>query len=356
MRTAVALLLLACLSCAIDIQYYYGEGCPHCAATEAALADLQDDYGLVIDKHEVYHDAVMRERMFMEYDAHGVDIRNGGVPTTIIDGRTFIVGQMEKDEWAGLFEECEEGCPERVLTHESSAFMESDGTAQITLPIILGAALVDSINPCTIAVMIILISAVLYSKGRRDALTLGIIFASTIFIMYLLYGFGILHAITTFELTRLFYTIVTAMAFILALLEVRAFIDYRPGMMAVEMPMFLRPHVKSVASGATSPIAVVIAAMLCSVFLLPCSSGPYLIVLGLIAKAATLVTISYLILYNLIFVLPMLVISVLIYLGKTTVQKVGAAKDRYIRYIHLVSGIILFILFFLMLTQLQQVF
>jgi len=103
-------------------------------------------------------------------------------------------------------------------------------------------------------------------------------------------------------------------------------------------------------------IAVIISAVFCSIFLIPCSSGPYLIVLGQLAKSATLQTVSYLILYNFIFILPMLLLTILIYFGKTTVEKVGTAKEKYIRIIHLISGIILFILFFLMTYQLQQVF
>jgi cytochrome c biogenesis protein CcdA len=165
-----------------------------------------------------------------------------------------------------------------------------------------------------------------------------------------------MHAITTLELTRVFYLIVTVAAFVLAMMEIRAFIDYKPGFMAVEMPMFLRPYAKKVTSEATSSFGVILAAVFCSLFLIPCSSGPYLIVLGMLAKAATLQTVSYLLLYNFIFILPMLVITVLIFFGKTTVEKIGKAKDRYIRYIHLASGIILFILFFLMVTELSRIF
>jgi len=143
---------------------------------------------------------------------------------------------------------------------------------------------------------------------------------------------------------------------ILAVLEVRAFIDYRPGMMAVEMPMFLRPYAKEATSKATSPIGVIIAAMFCSLFLVPCSSGPYLLVLGMLAKAATIQTVSYLLLYNLIFILPMVLMTVAIYLGKTSVEKIHNLKEDYIKYIHLASGIILFVLFFIMLIQLEQLF
>jgi len=356
MRHILSFLLLLSVSFSIDVDYYYGQGCPHCASVEQILDGASEEYDLNVTKYEVYSDSDNRNELFQAYDRFGVDIRQGGVPTTIIEGKTFIVGEMTEKEWVAIFDQCQHECPEIVQTRASSAFLENDSTGQLTIPVLVGAAVVDSINPCTIAVMILLISAVLYAKGRKNALVSGLVFAWTIFFMYLFYGFGILQAISIFQITRIFYIIVTVMALLLALLEIRAFIDYRPGLAAVEMPMFLRPHVKDVTSKALTIPAVITAAVLCSLFLVPCSSGPYLLVLGLLAKAATLQTVSYLLLYNFIFILPMLIITVAIYFGKTTVEKIGEARDEYIRYIHLISGIILFVLFFLMMYELQRVF
>lgn len=356
MKLPLVLLILAAASFALNVDFYYGEGCSHCAATSEVFDDLSSDYDLDITRYEVYSNPENREAMFGLYERFGVDVRTGGVPTTIVDGKVFVVGEMEKEEWAQVFDDCLENCSERALKRESSEFLESGATARLTLPVLIGAALVDSINPCTIAVMVLLIGAVLYSKGRGQALASGLLFAFTIFIMYVLYGFGIMQAITTLEVTRIFYMVVTAAALVLAMMEIRAFIDYKPGFMAVEMPMFLRPYAKKVTSEATSPIGVIVAAIFCSLFLIPCSSGPYLIVLGMLARAATLQTVSYLLLYNFIFVLPMILITLLIFFGKTSVEKVGRAKDKYIRYIHLVSGVILFLLFFLMVMELARVF
>ncbi len=354
MKNILAFLLVFSLCFAVDVEQYYGIGCPHCGATYVLLDGFSEDYNLSIIRYEVYQDNSNREMMFGRYEDFGLDVRTGGVPTTILDGKTFIIGEIGEADLKVILDECKTSCPKKTVRHESSALLE--GGDESLLTVLIGAAIVDSINPCTIAVMILLIGAVLYSKGRRNALVSGLLFAFTIFIMYILYGFGILHAISTLEMTRIFYSVVTLAAFVLALMEIRAFIDYKPGMMAVEMPMFLRPHAKRVTSEATSPLGVVIAAVFCSLFLIPCSSGPYLIVLGMLAKAATLQTVSYLLLYNFIFILPMLIITVMIFFGKTTVEKVGKAKDKYIRYIHLVSGIILFLLFFLMVTELSRIF
>lgn len=47
----------------------------------------------------------------------------------------------------------------------------------------------------------------------------------------------------------------------------------------------------------------------------------------------------------------MVIIALTIYFGKTSTEKIGEAKERYIKHIHLFSGIILLILFLIMLNQ-----
>ena len=371
-RTILLLLLISC-SFALDISFYYGEGCPHCAATSQIFEDLGNDYGLNITKHEIYYDAAERAEFITQYEKFNYDVNSGGVPTTIIEEKTMIIGGMEESQWRDLFDACQDGrCPSGAFMHynleipdhgenitqivnetaRTDPIEEKNGMVAITYSVLIGAAIVDSINPCTIAVMVLLIGAVLHSKGKRSALSSGLIFSGVIFIMYMLYGLGIMKAITAFGLSTLFYGVVTVGALLLAIMEFNAYLNYKPGFFAVEMPMFMRPYAKNVTQNATSPLGVAVAALLCSLLLIPCSSGPYLVVLGMIAKAATLQTLFYLLIYNVFFVLPMVILTIAIYFGKTTVDKIGSAKEKYIKQIHLFSGIILFILFLIMLNEL----
>lgn len=354
---------MLCIANAIEVDFYYGEGCQHCSATESILEDLGASYPLSITEREVYGNAFERSRLISEYDRFGYDISKGGVPTTIVERDTLVIGELERSQWEILFRSCLEGkCIKGIQTKDN--FNETgagngltdpvvrDGESELTIPVLVGAALVDSINPCTVAVMVLLLGAIMMTKGRKKTFSSGLIFSAVIFIMYMLYGLGIMKAITAFGLGPLFYSVVTLGALVLAIMEFNAFINYKPGLMAVEMPMILRPYAKQVTQNATSPLGVAVAAVLCSLFLIPCSSGPYLIVLGMLAKSTTVQTISYLILYNLIFVLPMVIITAAIFFGRTTIDKVGEVKEKYIRHIHLISGLILLLLFLIMLREL----
>ncbi len=352
---ALGVLFLLSISYAINIDFYYGIGCPHCAATEKIFEKLGEEYELNITWHEVYYDSAERQRMFKEYERFGLDPMKGGVPTTIVDGKSFVVGELKEEHWRELFDLCEQGkCPEEVISEKDFAnkVEEKDTASTLTWPVLIGAAIVDSINPCTIAIMVLLLSTIMYTKGRKETLSAGILFAGVIFIMYILYGLGIIKAITTLEITHIFYAVVTLGALALAIMELNAYFNYKPGFFAVEMPMFLRPYARKVTENATSPFGVVAAAMFCSLFLIPCSSGPYLMVLGMIAKAVTLKTLTYLVVYNLFFIAPMVIITLLIYFGRTTVEKIGEAKEKYIKHLHLISGIILLGLFLIMMNEL----
>ncbi|MBD3397738.1 hypothetical protein GF412_01250 [Candidatus Micrarchaeota archaeon] len=366
MKKILLLLLLLSSAFAIEVIEYYGVGCPHCTRTAELLEGIQDEYNLTFVKKEVYQNADNRAEMFEVYEDFGEDPANGGVPTMLVEGKAMIIGELTEEQWRNLLEDCmEDECPEGVFTMKTidsahvpsvSEIREEDEYQALTLWGLVAAAIVDSVNPCTIAVMVMLMGIVLMSDGRKKMLLSGIVFTIVIFCAYVLMGLGILHVIDNPEVTNLFYGAATLGLFILAAMELNGYFNYKPGFFAVEMPMWLRPHAKRVIEGATSLPGVALAALFCSLFLLPCSSGPYLAVLAIISKAVTLQAMTYLLLYNLIFVLPMLIIVTAIYFGYTTIEKIGEAKEKYIRQIHLVSGIVLFLLFIYMASTFMGVF
>ncbi|MEM4271977.1 MAG: hypothetical protein QXH30_00120 [Candidatus Bilamarchaeaceae archaeon] len=350
MKSLVLALLLISSLCAIEIIDYYGVGCPHCAQTDMVLSSLEGKYDFTVIKKEVRSNPANLEEMLAAYRQFGQDPNSGGVPTLVIDNTTMIVGEMPKEKWERLLDDCSSSkCPAGVFTRDT---LYADGggptpaqVQELTVFSLVAAALVDSINPCTIAVMAMLLGMILISDGRKKMLVSGLLFISIVFICYLAMGLGILKVIDSPALTNIFYSLATIGLLVIAALEIRAYFEYKPGFLAIEMPTFLRPYAKAVIEKATSLPGIAVAALFCSIFLLPCSSGPYLAVLAILAKGATAEYMGYLILYNIIFVLPMVAVTLAIYGGYTTVEKVGEAKEKFIREIHLISGVILFLVF-----------
>ena len=68
----------------------------------------------------------------------------------------------------------------------------------------------------------------------------------------------------------------------------------------MEVPISWRPRLKAVIKGITSVPGAFLVGFVVSLFLLPCTSGPYIVILGLLAKTTTRnYALLLLLLYNL---------------------------------------------------------
>lgn len=222
--------------------------------------------------------------------------------------------------------------------------------AELTVPYILFLAAVDAVNPCALAVLTLMLIAILtYNpKRRRNVLLAGLSFTLSVFLLYMLYGLVIIRffqVVSALTAVRIFlYKALGALAVILGVLNIRDYFWYRPGGLLTEMPMRLRPRVKKITEGITSPKGAFLVGIFVTLFLLPCTIGPYLIAGGILSAMETLFILPWLALYNAVFVLPMIGITVLVYAGIRRVEDVSGWKDRNVRYLHLASGAIMLLL------------
>jgi cytochrome c biogenesis protein CcdA len=221
---------------------------------------------------------------------------------------------------------------------------------ELTFTKLISLAAVDAVNPCALAVLTLMLIAILtYNpKNRRNLLLAGLAFTLSVFIMYLIYGliiikfFQIVQALTSVRLWL--YKILGVAAIILGFLNVKDFLKYKPGSIGTEMPMSMRPKLKKLISKVTSPKGAFVVGLFVTVFLLPCTIGPYVIAGGILSALEIIKTIPPLLLYNLIFVIPMLVITFFVYKGIAKVEDVSGWKEKNIKYLHLIAGIIMFLL------------
>ncbi len=226
---------------------------------------------------------------------------------------------------------------------------------KISLWTVVSLALIDAVNPCEFAVLILLLLTIMTTNvgKRRKVLYSGLMFTLAIFLLYFVYGLflvNIFKLIPGVDIIRIvIYKVIAAFALFLAFMQLKDYFNYRPGTIGTEMPMSFRPKVQRLISKVTSPSGAFIVGVVVSLFLLPCTIGPYVILGNLLSYGSLLAALPVLLLYNVIFILPMLAITLIIYFGVTEVQKVGEWKQKNIKYFHLIAGIILFILGILML-------
>jgi len=171
----------------------------------------------------------------------------------------------------------------------------------LTLPVVTFAALLDSINPCAISVLLLTIGfLVSLKKSPRQITFIAGIYILGIFITYILIGLGILQALTLFGISRAitkFGALILVLTGILGLAKV-----------PLGIPGFIKPSLAKLIQQATYP-AMFFLGVLVGLFEFPCTGGPYLMILALLHDRATFTSGAlYLIYYNLIFVLPLILI------------------------------------------------
>jgi len=210
-------------------------------------------------------------------------------------------------------------------------------------------ALLDSINPCEIAIMAMVLLEIMINNPNKKSKVLlgGFAFVLAVFIGYLFYGLILIEIFNSLaEVLRksavYFYDGFAILAMILGALHIKDFIMYKKGSVATEMPLFMRPKVKKIIKKMTSPKGAFIIGFLVTLFLLPCTAGPLLVAASLLADLGLLGSLPWMLYYDLVFVLPMIIITLLIYFGFARVEEVSNWKDRNVRVLHLASGILLF--------------
>ncbi|MBI4119273.1 MAG: hypothetical protein HY456_00310 [Parcubacteria group bacterium] len=195
------------------------------------------------------------------------------------------------------------------------------------LPLVGVAALIDSINPCAFSILILTI-AFLFSIGkfRSGILKIGSSYIAGIFIVYMLIGLGILQTLHLFN-TPHFMAKVGA-SLLIALGAINLINQFFPSFpIKLRIPHAAHRKMAELMEKGSIPTALLLGGLvgLCE---FPCTGGPYLMVLGLLHDQATyLKGLGYLLLYNAIFILP-LVIILLISSHEALLEKVKSWQQK----------------------------
>ncbi len=217
----------------------------------------------------------------------------------------------------------------------------------LTIPYIMGLAVTDAVNPCELAILTLALIAIItrYPRERKKVLKVGLAFTAAIFLMYMIYGallvyiFGLVSQISI--ISTILYKVFGVIGILLGASNIKDFFSYGSMGFVTEVPRKWRPSMKSMIARITSPKGAFVVGIICALFLTPCTMGPYIIATGLLKDLGLINALPWLILYNIIFVLPMILITLVVYFGFTTVDNVYGWREKNIRILHLISGIIL---------------
>lgn len=179
---------------------------------------------------------------------------------------------------------------------------------QFLIPTIVTAALADSINPCAFSVLLLTVTFLIsLGKTRKFVIKIGLIYVLGIFLSYLAIGLGMLQVLSILGVPR-FMSKIGALILLgwggLNLADL--FIKDFP--IKLKIPDSVHGRIAKLIHKAAGAPALILG-VLVGLSEFPCTGGPYLFILSLLHDQAKFWQgFWYLILYNIIFVAPLVAI------------------------------------------------
>ena len=232
---------------------------------------------------------------------------------------------------------------------------------------ILTAGLVDGVNPCAIATMIFLISFLAVQKRpRRDIWVIGLAFTAAVFLTYLLLGLGIFRALTALSpyrwLTEAFRWVAVALASVVGLISLLDAFRYKrtqkTGDITLQLPARIKGLIHRVVKSRLSSGKLVLGAVgtgfLVTLLEAVCTGQVYLPTIVLMTRgdagSLRLTGWTLLLFYNVLFILPLLIVIVLAAYGLRWDQLARMSRKRLSALKVCLGGVLLVLAGFLALA------
>ncbi|MDO8569432.1 MAG: cytochrome c biogenesis protein CcdA [bacterium] len=211
------------------------------------------------------------------------------------------------------------------------------------LPLVLLSALLDSVHPCSFSILLITIAFLFgIQVSRKKILQLGGTYIVGIFAAYFLIGLGILKVLHLFNTPHFMGKLGATLLITFGVLNLlNRFFPSFP--IKLRLPSVAHGMMSKLMDTASFP-AVFALGLLVGICQFPCMGGPYLMVIGLLRDQMTYISgFNYLLLYNLILIIP-LVVVLFISANKLLVEKVQMWKRDNIGGLQLWAGIAMIII------------
>lgn len=318
----------------VYLAYCFDPTCLECDRLTYDLNYLKTQYpNLVVQRFDIHTDAALIEAMCKQ---HGVPSEQRLIAPAIFVGENYLVGKdltvprlqeliEEKREignlppWEGL----------DAAEVESATASISERFGNFSIPAVAAAGLLDGINPCAFTTIIFFISYLaLVGRSKRDILLVGVAFTLAVFLTYLAMGLGLSAIIERIgsiaTIGRIIYGATALVCLALAVLSIWDYLKIQQGKLgeiALQLPKFLKQRIHETIRTHTKMRGYIAAAfgagVLVSVFELACTGQVYLptIVFVTSLPEMRLSAIAYLVLYNALFVVPLVIVFGVTYFG-----------------------------------------
>jgi len=356
----------------VVIDFFGVATCQECFEAEMLLESL---------KYEIGDDVVLNKFMLTEAKNQELKLKYARVydipesqydlyPLIFIGKDAFYPANMNPDEILTSMqnysqEEREAKLREIEELEEDVSQRLKDRYEQFSVMMVLGAGLIDGINPCAFVVLIFLVSYLYYvGRGRNEILIAGLFFAIGIFGAYLAMGTGLLGAVGYLEsiskiFQLVFYPAMAVFTGILAVLSILDFyrMHYKGKKAVLELSAGLKKKTHNIirknARAKTIWIASLVTGVLVSFVEFMCTGQVYLPTIVYVINSAGVSTdaLGFLVIYNLGFTVPVIAITLIAYFSSSTkkIQEYMTSTNAAAK-IKLIMGALFTVFFIIMLN------
>ena len=340
----------------LHVAYITRSGCEDCARAAIILDVMRQEFGgLQVRTFDHVTDADLVEAMGRSL---GLSAERRLIAPSFYVGSTALVGDEinSTNVRDALSQYAEAGAPPPWEGLDAASGRQSiiDRFQRMGPLAVVLAGLIDGINPCAFATIIFFASYLAISRRpRRDLIIVGLAFALGVFITYLMVGLGAMSLLSLMSsirwLGQALYTLMAAACLALAVISLHDLVQARRGRlhdMKLNLPDRMRERIKGrirAASGAYVGAAFV-SGLIVSLMELACTGQVYLPTISFMVGIPEMRgrAVLYLVLYNLMFIVPLIAVLLLTAYGTSAVR----FQDWFTKHAALAKGImaVLFLL------------
>ncbi|WP_424245989.1 thiol-disulfide isomerase/thioredoxin [Elusimicrobium posterum] len=317
----------------VKVVFFTAPWCSHCNhMKQEFLPAFKKEFSKKVDIIEIDTTDAQGSIIFKNTaDAYGKDY---GVPAMVV-GDTYLQGFPPL-----IGTRCVQAVEQAVQNNEVTKLYQETVDSkkvfnELTLAIVIAGGLIDSFNPCAFAVIVFFISFLtVYGYSKKEIFFVGTAYCASVFLAYFLMGFGLFEVLSFLQrfqwITKLVYFAAAALCLVFFFLSLYDFYIYKKTKksdgMLLQLPknlklrinkiigFFMRDKQKSLFRITAASFAV---GFLVSIIEAACTGQVYIPTIIVIMEDASLrmQAFKYLVVYNLMFIAPLIVVFVFAMFG-----------------------------------------
>ncbi len=314
----------------IHMAYFYEVGCTECDRAKYVLNYLQQtDYpNLAIIEFDVVKQAALAKWLGEKYGLPESELLV--TPVVFVGTDYLLESAITVQNLTPILDKLKETGAEATW-EQFEASKSGDAVAglfrNISVAAVVGAGLVDGVNPCAFATIVFFVAYLAFvGRKGRELVFSGIAFTLGVFLAYLLLGLGLLQVLEAIDITRwgrYFYIVVAVLCLVLAAINLTDYFKARRGkveQMQLKLPAAMRRQINRVireGSGVQAFVLVSFATgFVVSLIELACTGQVYVVILSALSHPTLRgQAFGYLLIYNVAFVVPLIAVFLLAFFG-----------------------------------------